>query len=98
METARGRRVIARVSEVVGLVGGGHPHAGLRAVVEHDLLGQHEAEIVLEEFPVRLDVHRQAASSGIGISKRERKCAISASLSFFCWWEMLRPSPASPSP
>src|SRR5665647_1216306 len=60
METARGRRVIARVSEVVGLVGGGHPHAGLRAVVEHDLLGQHEAEIVLEEFPVRLDVHRQA--------------------------------------
>ena len=34
----------------------------------------------------------------MGISKRERKCAISCSFSFFCWWVMLRPSPASPRP
>ena len=56
MQPALGAGVVAGIGEVVGLVGGGHPHAGFGAVVEHDLLGQHEAEIVLEEFAVGLDV------------------------------------------
>ncbi len=48
--------MIAGVGEVIGLVGDRQPHAGLGAVVQHDLFGQPAAEIILEEQPVRLDV------------------------------------------
>src|SRR3954454_25034144 len=41
----------ARVGEVVALVRAGQPHAGLRAVFEHDALSVAEAEIALEELP-----------------------------------------------
>jgi hypothetical protein len=52
--------VVARIGEIVGLVGGGHPHAGLGAVVEHDLLGEPKAQIGFEEFAVAGDVGGQA--------------------------------------
>src|SRR5262245_66448845 len=48
VQTALGAGVVARVGKIVALVGCCHPHAGFGAVVEHDLLGQLEAEIVLE--------------------------------------------------
>jgi hypothetical protein len=60
VEPVLGAGVIAGRGEVVGLVGGRHPHAGFGAVVEHDLLGEPKAEIVFEEFAVALDVGRQA--------------------------------------
>src|ERR1041385_556792 len=56
MEAALGAGVVARIGEVVALVRGGHPHAGFAAVVEYDLFGEAEAEIVLEELAVGLDV------------------------------------------
>src|SRR5262245_15522784 len=51
--------MIACIGEVVALVRRRHPHSGFGAVVEHDLLGQHETEIVLEELAVGLDVDSQ---------------------------------------
>src|SRR4029078_4769644 len=59
MQAPFGARVIARVSKVIAFVCRGHPHAGLSAVVEHNLFGQHEAEIVLEKFAVGFDVDRK---------------------------------------
>ena len=59
MEAALGAGVVARIGEVVGLVGHRHPDRGFGAVIENDGLGQPEAEIVLEEDPVGLDVDRQ---------------------------------------
>jgi hypothetical protein len=50
----------ARIGEVVALVRGGQPHAGLGAVVEHDLLGETKAERLLEELAIGLDVRGQA--------------------------------------
>src|SRR3569833_1368901 len=59
MEAAGHAGVIARIGEVVGLVGGGQPDAGFRAVIEHDALGQAEAEIILEELAAGRDVGGQ---------------------------------------
>src|SRR5262245_42860444 len=59
VQAALGAGVVARVGKIVALVGRRHPHAGFAAIVEHDLLGQLEAEIVLEEFAVGLDVNRK---------------------------------------
>src|SRR5207344_1728206 len=56
VQASFGARVIARVSKVIAFVCRGHPHADLGAIVEHNLLGQHEAEIVLEKFSVGFDV------------------------------------------
>jgi hypothetical protein len=52
--------VVAGIGEVVALVRHRHPHCGFGAVVEHDLLGETAAQIVLEEQPVRLDIDREA--------------------------------------
>ena len=49
-----------RVGEIVALVGAGHPHGGFDAAVEHDLLGEPEAEIFLEKRAVGFDVHGQS--------------------------------------
>src|SRR5271165_2566619 len=48
------------VSEVVALVRRRQPHAGLFTGIENDLLGQAEAQIILEEFAVGLDVDGEA--------------------------------------
>ena len=48
--------MIAGEGEVVALVGQRHPHAGLGAVIEDDLLGEPASEIGLEEDAVRADV------------------------------------------
>src|SRR5665213_2161515 len=56
MEAAVRAGVVARIGEVVRLVGGGQPDAGLRSVIEHDAFGQAEAEIVLEELAAGGDV------------------------------------------
>ncbi len=45
-------RHVARVGEVVGLLAGGQPDARLVAVVEHDLLGQPQPEVLLAEDAV----------------------------------------------
>ena len=45
-------RQVARVRDVVRLLAGREPDARLGAVVEHDLLGQPQAEILLEEDAV----------------------------------------------
>ncbi len=50
----------AGVGEVVALVGGGEPHAGFGAVVEHDEFGGAEAEGGLEELAVGADVDGEA--------------------------------------
>src|SRR5581483_8928987 len=60
MQAPVGARIVARISEVIALVRRGHPHAGFSAVVEHDLLRKHEAEIFLKEFAVGLDIHGQS--------------------------------------
>jgi hypothetical protein len=60
VQTALGASVVARVCKIVALVGRCHPHAGFAAIVEHDLLGELEAEIVLKEFAVGLDVDRKS--------------------------------------
>ena len=39
-----------------------------------------------------------SSSSAMGIPKRERNTRSSSSFSFFCWWVMFLPSPASPRP
>ena len=52
MEPAARPRQVARVGDVVGLLVGREPDPGLGAVVEHDLLGQPQAEVVLEEDAV----------------------------------------------
>ena len=59
MEAAFHAMRLARIGEVVALVGAGQPHARLDPVVEHDLLGQSEAERLLEKLPVRFDVGGQ---------------------------------------
>ncbi len=59
MQAALGAGAVARIGEVVGLVGRRHPHRAFGAVIEHDLLGGAEAEIILEEQPVGLDVDRK---------------------------------------
>src|SRR4029077_19169155 len=60
VQASLGAGVIARIGEIVTFVGRGHPHSGFGAVIEHNLLRQHEAEIVLEELPVRLDVDSES--------------------------------------
>src|SRR5262249_5572866 len=52
--------VIARIRKIIALVSRGHPHAGLGAIVKHNLLGKHEAEKVLEELAVGLNVNSKA--------------------------------------
>ena len=52
--------MVAGIGEVVGLVGGGQPDAGFAAVIEHDALGQAEAEIVLEELATAADIGGEA--------------------------------------
>ena len=44
VEAAAHAMRLARVGEIVALVGGREPHAGFGAVVEHDQLGRAEAE------------------------------------------------------
>ena len=39
-----------------------------------------------------------SCSSLSSMPKRSRNAASSSSFSFFCWWVMFLPSPASPSP
>ena len=56
MEAALGAVVVEREGEVVGLVVGGDPGAGLLAAVEHDLLGRAQAQHVLQEVPQLGDV------------------------------------------
>src|SRR5665213_857719 len=41
---------VARVSEVVGLVGGGEPDAHFAAVIHDDAFGEAKAEVILEEL------------------------------------------------
>ena len=60
VEAALGAGRVARIGEVVGLVGRGQPYAGFAAVVHDDALGKAEAEIVLEEFAAGLDVGGEA--------------------------------------
>ena len=60
MKTALRAGVVGGVGEIVALVGARHPHGGFAAVVEHDLLGKTEAEVLFEENPVGLDVGGQA--------------------------------------
>ncbi len=60
VQTSLGSGMVARVGEIVTLVRRGHPHAGLRAIVEYDLFGQHEAEIVLKKLAIGFDVGSQA--------------------------------------
>ena len=52
--------MVAGIGEVVALVRHRHPHRRFRAVVEDDLLGGAQAEIILEEQAVRLDVDGEA--------------------------------------
>jgi len=52
--------MVARIGEVVALVRAGHPHGGFRAVVQNDLLGQPEAQVLLEKRAVAFDVYGQA--------------------------------------
>ena len=49
-----------RIGEIVALVRAGQPHAGFVAEIEQDLFGQAEAEPLLEEFAIGLDVNREA--------------------------------------
>src|SRR5271166_277658 len=49
-----------RVGEVVALVGRSEPHSRLLPGIEHDLLGETEAEIFLKELAVRLHVDGEA--------------------------------------
>jgi len=50
----------ARVGEIVALVRAGEPHAGFRAVIEHDAFGETKAQIALEELAVGLHVDGEA--------------------------------------
>src|SRR5262245_66154525 len=52
MQAAARARGVPRVREVVRLLTGGKPDAGLDSVVEHDLLGEPETEVLLEERAV----------------------------------------------
>ena len=60
MEASLYAMCLLRVGEIVALVGRGQPHSGFLAGVEHDLLRQAKAEIVLEEFSVRFDINSEA--------------------------------------
>ncbi len=60
VETSARTGVVARVGEIVSLVGGGHPDSGLAAVIHHDALGETEAEIVFKEFTARRNIGGQA--------------------------------------
>ena len=59
MQTATRVRQVAGVGEVVGLLVGREPDARFRAVVEHDLLGEPQAEVCLEERAVLARVDRE---------------------------------------
>ncbi|MGX1292226.1 hypothetical protein AB7M75_002134 [Bradyrhizobium ottawaense] len=49
--------MVERIGEVVALVRHRQPHRRFPPVVEHDLLGEPAAEVILEELAVGLDVH-----------------------------------------
>jgi hypothetical protein len=50
MEAAFHAMSLTGVSKIVALVGAGQPHAGFRAVVQYDLLGEAKTQIALEEL------------------------------------------------
>ena len=56
VQAAARPRHVARVREVVRLLVGREPDAGLGAVVEDDLLGQAQAELLLAECAVRAGI------------------------------------------
>src|SRR5579872_1134324 len=60
MEAAADAMRFERIGEIVALVGAGQPHAGFDAAIEHDLLGQAEAERLLEKFAIGADVLGEA--------------------------------------
>ena len=51
---------LARIGKIVALVRAGQPHAGFRAVIQHDTLGETKAQIALEKLPVGLHVNGKA--------------------------------------
>ena len=59
MEASLDAGMIARIGEVVALVGAGHPHGRLDAGVQYDLLGQAEAQVIVEKLAIGLDIHGQ---------------------------------------
>src|SRR5690349_17543689 len=60
MEAALGSSRVLGIRKVVAFVSAGHPHGGLDAAVEHDLLGEAKAQVVFEKFAIGLDIHGQA--------------------------------------
>src|SRR5579883_488441 len=60
MKAAADAMRFERVSEIVALVGASQPHAGFDAAIEHDLLGQAEAERLFEKFAIGADVLGEA--------------------------------------
>src|SRR5262249_2668727 len=73
-------------SKVIAFVRRGHPHACLGAVVEYNLLGQHEAEIVLKKFAVGFDVDSKSVEM-IDASHVYSARRITLRLLFECWRE-----------
>ncbi len=81
--------MIARVGKVITFVCCGHPHAGLGAIVEHNLLGQHETEIVLEKFAVGFDVNGKTVEM-VNASHIYAARRVTLRLILECWLEFGR--------